>query len=202
MVIYQFERIFKAISFYGLTISLNSTSTNKNNFEEEDDIIFYYKKTYRGLLSVAGIISFSVFSQTTFQHKNSVPDIQIQFVPTSKEDFLNDPKESFDIAIEPFSYYNAIYILPFLLSPKSRGYILLNESDPLWEAPLIYPKYFTSNSDLDVLVENVKIVLKLLDTESFKKYDFRFIHILLPASKEFEFGDYWKCLMMEYTNTF
>ncbi|KAK1117170.1 hypothetical protein K0M31_016867 [Melipona bicolor] len=177
------ERIFKAISFYDLTISLNSISTNKNNFEKKDDI-FYYKKTYRGILSATGTISFSVFSQTTFQHENGVPDIQIQFVPTSKEDFLNDPKESFDIAVEPFSYYNAIYILPFSLSLKSRGYIILNESDPLWEAPLIYPRYFTSNSDLDVLVENVEIVLKFLDTESFKKYDFRFIDILLPACND------------------
>ena len=163
--------------YHDLTISLNSTSTNKNNSKKEEDI-FYYKNTYRGHLSAAGTVSFSVFSQTTFQHENGVPDIQMQFLPTSKEDFLNCPEKY--RAVEPFYYYNAIYILPFLLASKSRGYTILNKSDSLWGAPLIYPLYFT-NSDLDVLVESVEIAFKLFDTESFKKYDFRLIGKLLSA---------------------
>ena len=125
------------------------------------------------------------------------------FVRTNTEDILNNAEESFEVDVEPFSYYNAINILPLLLSPKSRGFILLNGSDPLWRAPLIYPRYFTSNPDLDVLVEGVEIALKLFDTESFKKYDFRLIDKPLPGCEEFMFGekDYWKCVIMEYTNT-
>ncbi|KAK1120127.1 hypothetical protein K0M31_012851 [Melipona bicolor] len=106
--------------------------------------------------------------------------------------FFNDTEESFEIGVKPFSYYNVISVRPLLLSTKSRGFILLNGSDPLWGAPLIYPRYFISNPDLDVLVGNMKIALKLFDTESSKKYDFTSIDKALPACKEFEFGE--RCL--------
>ncbi|KAK9294322.1 hypothetical protein QLX08_011028 [Tetragonisca angustula] len=190
------------VSFFGLIISLNSTSTNKNISKKEEDI-FYYKKTYRGPLSGIGSTSCSVFLQTTFQQINGVPDIEMLFLGTNTEDILNDAGESFEVNVEPFSYYNAIDIVPLLLSPKSRGFILLNGSDPLWGAPLIYSRYLTSNPDLDVLLESVEIALKLFDTESFKKYDFRLVDKSLPACKDFEFGgkDYWKCIMIEYTTS-
>ena len=190
------------VSFFGLIISLNSTSTNKNISKKEEDI-FYYKKTYRGPLSGIGSTSCSVFLQTTFQQINGVPDIEMLFLGSNTEDILNDAGESFEIDVEPFSYYNAIDIVPLLLSPKSRGFILLNASDPLWGAPLIYSRYFTNNPDLDVLLESVEIALKLFNTESFKKYDFRLVDKSLPACKDFEFGgkDYWKCIMIEYTTS-
>ncbi|KAF3430490.1 hypothetical protein E2986_13928 [Frieseomelitta varia] len=157
----------------------------------------------RGPLSGIGCTSCSVFLQTTLQHINGVPDIQMLFPGTNKEDILYDAVESFERDVEPFFYYNAISILPFLLSPKSRGFILLNGSDPLWGAPLIYPRYFTSNPDLDLLVESVKIALKLFDTESFKKYDFRLVDKSLPSCRQFEFGtrDYWKCNLQTGTNS-
>ncbi|KAK1117179.1 hypothetical protein K0M31_016876 [Melipona bicolor] len=185
----------------GLVIALNFTSTNENISMKEDDIS-YYKKTHRGLLSAAGLTS-CAFTQTSYQQEKGVPDIQFLFQSGDREDFLTDPVVSFVTNVNPLSYYNAIYILPILLSPKSRGFILLNGSDPLWGAPLIYPRYFTSNPDLDVLAEGVEIALKLFDTESFKKYDFRLIDEPLPACKEFEFGEreYWKCVIMEYTGT-
>ncbi|KAF3430197.1 hypothetical protein E2986_06483 [Frieseomelitta varia] len=191
------------VSFFGLTIALNSTSTDKNNFMKDDDI-FYYSKTYRGPLSAIGTTSVSVFLQTMFQHENGVPDIQVFSLPANQKDFLNNPDESFDAAIAPLSYYDAVFINPVLLTPKSRGFILLNDSDPLWSPPLIYPGYFTNSSDLDVLVEGLEIALKLFGTESFKKNDFRLIDKPLPSCRQFEFGvrDYWKCVMMEYTTTF
>ena len=190
------------VSFFGLIVSLNSTSTSKNNSMKED--IFYYRETHRGPLSAIGTTSVSVFSQTMFQHENGVPDIQVLSLAANQKDFLNNPDESFDAAIAPLSYYDAVFINPILLTPKSRGFILLNDSDPLWSPPLIYPGYFTNSSDLDVLVEGLKIASKLFGTESFKKNDFTLIDKPLPSCRQFEFGvrDYWKCVMMEYTTTF
>ena len=75
----------------------------------------------------------------------------------SQKDFINNPDEYFVTAIEPFSYYDAISINPFLSSPKSRGFVLLNETDPLWAPFLIYPGYFSNSNDLDVLVEGIEI---------------------------------------------
>ncbi|KAF3430485.1 hypothetical protein E2986_06927, partial [Frieseomelitta varia] len=167
----------------GLVIGLNFISTYENISMMEEDLS-YYSETHRGPLSAAGIVGFCAFAQTSYQHENGVPDIQFLFRGSSLEDFLNDPVEAYDTSISPLSYYNSINILPILLSPKSRGFILLN-------------------GNLDVLTEGVEIALKLFDTKSFKKYDFRLIDKPLPGCEEFEFGerDYWKCVIMEYTGT-
>ncbi|KOX68393.1 Glucose dehydrogenase [acceptor] [Melipona quadrifasciata] len=185
----------------GLVIRLNFTSTNKNISMKEEDILSY-QKTHGGPLSAIGTASVSIFLQTMFQDGIGVPDIQVSFLPVNREDFLNNPEFLGETDVS-FSYYNAITILVILLSPKSRGFILLNESDPFWTPPLIYPGYFTNNSDLDVLVEGIEAILKLFDTESFKENDFRLMDKPLPACRQFEFGarDYWKCVITEYTTT-
>ncbi|CAD1468297.1 unnamed protein product, partial [Heterotrigona itama] len=179
---------------YGPVAALNVTSTSKNISLIED--ISTYEQTHRGPLSAISTTSIGAFLQTMFQHENGVPDIQVYFLPTSREDFLNNPDECFDAVVEPVCYYDAISIIPVLLSPESRGFILLNESDPVWAPPLIYPGYFSNSSDLDVLAEGVEIALKLFDTESFKKNDFTLIKKPLPACRQFKFGerDYWKCM--------
>ncbi|KAF3430486.1 hypothetical protein E2986_07082 [Frieseomelitta varia] len=190
------------VGMYGLVIALNFTSTNKNIFIKEEDILSY-QKTHKGPLSAIGPTSINAFIQTMLQDENGVPDIQLIPVTADQNDFLSYPAESFDIPLIPLLYYDAMSIIPFLLSPKSRGFILLNDDDPFWAPPLIYPGYFTNSSDLDVLIEGVEATLKLFDTESFKENDFKLMDKPLPACKQFEFGvrDYWKCVMMEYTGT-
>ncbi|KAF3430179.1 hypothetical protein E2986_07371 [Frieseomelitta varia] len=183
----------------GVVFALNFTSTNKNITMMVKDIS-YYSETHRGPLS--GTLTSCAFTQTSYEHEDGVPDMQFLFLSASREDFLTD-SQGYDDSVNPSSYYNAIYILPVLLSPKSRGFILLNGSDPMWGPPLINPRFFTSNPDLDVLTEGVEIALKLFDTKSFKKYDFRLIDKPLPGCEEFEFGrnDYWKCVIMHHTDT-
>ncbi|KAK1137755.1 hypothetical protein K0M31_002249 [Melipona bicolor] len=107
------------VGMYGLVTAINFTSTNENICMEKD--VSSYEKTHRGLLSAIA------------NHK----------------DFLNNPDEFFDAAVEPLSYYNATSIVPVLLLPKSRGFILLNET--IWAPLLIYPGYFSNSNDLDML---------------------------------------------------
>ena len=186
---------------YGLLTALNFTSTSQNISIIED--ISTYEKTHRGPLSAIGPGTITAFLRTMSQPEDSVPDVQVFFIPSSHDDFLNNPNEYFDVPVEPFSYYDAISIIPVILKPKSRGYILLNASDPLWAPPLIYPGYFSNSNDLDVLADGIEITLKLFDTESFKKNDFTLINKPLHPCRQFKFGerDYWKCAMVEYTST-
>lgn len=65
--------------------------------------------------------------------------------------------------MSPVSYYEAINVRPILLKPKSRGYILLNDTHPIWGQPLIYPRFFTKGNDLAVLIEgNVTFTVLIL----------------------------------------
>lgn len=70
--------------------------------------------------------------------------------PTSVSDWISNPSSGAGMA--PFPYYDGISVRPVLLRPQSRGFILLNASDPLWGAPQIYPRFFTKSPDLKVFV--------------------------------------------------
>jgi glucose dehydrogenase (acceptor) len=52
---------------------------------------------------------------------------------------------------EKFVYKDAFMILPLLMRPKSRGKILLRDSNPRSQ-PLIYPNYFDDPIDMKVMV--------------------------------------------------
>ena len=192
------------VTMDGLVIALNFTATTRDNYLKEQDIL-RYERTRAGPLSATGPLSCGVFLQTTTHHQeeHGVPDVQYAFDASNQQDFLKDPAEYRETAVEPLSYYDAINIRPILLSPRSRGFVLLNDSDPLWGPPLIYPGYFTSYPDLDVLAEAVQAALQLFRTESFRRNDFRLMDTPLPACRQFEFSerDYWKCVMIEYTAT-
>ncbi|XP_076748535.1 glucose dehydrogenase [FAD, quinone]-like [Xylocopa sonorina] len=190
------------VTMSGLVIALNATSTAKDNEMKKDDI-FYYKKVRRGPLSATGGLSCAVFLRTIFEHKRGLPDIQYAFDGSNQMDFLKDPAEFEETSVEPLSYYDAINVRPILLSPRSRGFLTLNDTDPLWGPPLIYPRYFTSYPDADAMVEGVRAALELFQTESFRKHGLRLIDVPLPACRHYAFDtrDYWKCVMMEYTAT-
>lgn len=88
-----------------------------------------------------------------------LPDINYAFDNGNEKDWIIDPANATKFGMSPVSYYEAINVRPILLKPKSRGYILLNETHPIWGQPLIYPRFFTKGNDLDILVEgNVNII--------------------------------------------
>ncbi|KAK1137757.1 hypothetical protein K0M31_002251 [Melipona bicolor] len=106
----------------GFMIGLNFTSRNENISMIEEDI-FNYRMAHGGPLSEIGTLSSCGFTQTFYEHEKGIPDIQFVYLGASREDFLNDPAESLDMNVNPLSYYNAIYVLPLLLSLKRRGFI-------------------------------------------------------------------------------
>lgn len=88
-----------------------------------------------------------------------LPDINYAFDNGNEKDWIIDPANATKFGMSPVSYYEAINVRPILLKPKSRGYILLNNTDPIWGQPLIYPRFFTQGNDLDILVEGNAIIL-------------------------------------------
>ncbi|XP_029037746.2 glucose dehydrogenase [FAD, quinone]-like [Osmia bicornis bicornis] len=190
------------VTMDGLVIALNATSTTKTNLEKKKDV-FYYQNTHKGPLSSTGTLACGVFLRTIWEHEHGLPDIQYAFDASNRMDFLRDPAEFGETAVEPLSYYDAINIRPILLSPKSRGLVLLNDSDPLWGPPLIYPRYFTAYPDAEAMVEGIRAAEELFRTNSFQEHGFTFIDTPLPACRHllFDSRQYWGCVMMEYTAT-
>lgn len=58
-----------------------------------------------------------------------------------------------DIQMSLSTPYNGVGMGLVLISPKSRGYLMLNETDPVWSPPSIYQRSYTDESDLQQIIE-------------------------------------------------
>lgn len=190
------------VTIDGLVIAVsNVTATAEDNAMKMKDV-YYYKKTHKGPLAATGPLICGVFAQTSYAH-HDLPDLQFAFDASNQMDYLRQSADFAETAVEPLSYYNAIHIRPILLTPKSRGFISLNDSDPLWGPPLIYPRSFTEYPDLDAVVEGIRIAQALFETRVFREHGLRLIDAPLPACRHYRFDtdEYWRCVAIEYTNT-
>jgi choline dehydrogenase len=94
---------------------------------------------------------------TTSQAGMIAPDLQIAFVHVP-----------FDIIVGQ-NHPNAVSILPGVVRPNSRGTIKLASADP-FAHPLIDPNYLGDRSDLERMVEAVKLSRDIFATSSFKSH--------------------------------
>lgn len=85
------------------------------------------------------------------------PDLQIAFVHVP-----------FDIIVGQ-NNPNAVSILPGVVRPTARGWIRLASSDPL-EKPLINTNYLGTQSDLNRLVQAVKLSRDIFNTKAFSEW--------------------------------
>ena len=125
-------------------------------------------KIYQGLryiFSRRGPLSLSVnqsggFIRTSDNLKK--PNIQLYFSPVSYS--LESPDKRAMMSPDPFS---AMLLGISNCSPRSRGSVHLRSSDPS-SPPIIKPNYLSNDSDVKDLLEGVKILRKLVKTESFR----------------------------------
>ena len=82
------------------------------------------------------------------------PDLQIGFVHVP-----------FNIIVGQ-GHPNSVSILPGVVRPLSRGWIRLASGDPL-DYPLVHPNYLGARSDLERLVQAVKISRQIFRSEAF-----------------------------------
>ena len=125
-------------------------------------------KIYQGLRYIflrRGPLSLSVnqsggFIRTSDNLKK--PNIQLYFSPVSYS--LESPEKRAMMSPDPFS---AMLLGISNCSPRSRGSVHLRSSDPS-SPPIIKPNYLSNESDVKDLLEGVKILRKLVKTESFR----------------------------------
>lgn len=181
-----------------VVFSLSEKTSTASNFTQEVEDLHNYIENHKGPLSSFGPIPPVAFIRTKHEINEGTPDIHLRASPI----FLNDYLIGSNIpSYQPYSYYDAISIITNVLAPKSRGIFKLNDTDPVWGTPLIYPGYFSDESDLNTLVEGLKTAMKLGDSKAFKANGYKLVDFQWPSCKQFEFGseEYWKCYAVEYT---
>ncbi|XKL61999.1 hypothetical protein PGB90_001832 [Kerria lacca] len=143
--------------------------------------------------------------------KNPPPDIEYIFVPTSLAgesglggDLLRKsmgiPDETYNDVFRDIKNKDAWSIWPMLMYPKSRGTVRLRSANP-WHAPKLQSNFFAESIDLLRIVEGIKMVIKLSQTNAFQSFGSTLNRRPLPSCKHFEFGsdDYWACCVRQWT---
>ena len=103
---------------------------------------------------------------------------------------------------EEHPFVQGIGFAPTLLRPKSRGSVTLG-GPSISDAPIIDPNYLDHPDDVRTLVEGLKIVKELEETEAFKRHDMRLIqdHMLCGNHLEPFSDEYYECFAREYLTT-
>lgn len=186
----------------GLTNETSTLVSGKELLKAVKD--FKVVRTGSEPLSAPGPLHVTAFYRTAYAGKDeTVPDIQYHFDGRNQKDFYADPTTYLATSIFPFSYYDSINVRPVLLRPESRGYLTLNKTHPVFGQPLIYPRFFTKQKDLDTLVAAYKFATKLENTKAFKENGVKFIRKQVEACSQYVWGSYkyFSCILTSYTGT-
>ncbi|KAG7296655.1 hypothetical protein JYU34_020489 [Plutella xylostella] len=183
----------------------SKTTTLINETQMLSEVSHYFSiRDEHNPLSSTGPVHVTAFIRTELAVADkTIPDIQFHFNGVNVNDFYSDPTTYLATRYFPFSYYDGINVRPILLLPKSRGYLTLNTTDPIFGPPLIYPRFFTVKDDIDTLVAALRFAANLENTNEFRKNGIKFIRTPVKSCGNYKWGtyDYFKCLLTHYTGT-
>lgn len=197
------ENLHDHVTFNGIIVALsNKTSTAVRKDDVLRSVVDYAKmKHKRGPLSGNGPVNSISFLKT--DPKLIAPDVQFQVDNAANwREFIQDPVTGQNVAIFPTAFYDAAIPRTMNVVPKSRGFLVLNETNPDGP-PLIYPNYFGDESDYIPLLKGTRFLLSLEKTEAFRTNGAYFVREPMPHCKNYEWGtdEYLICLMKAYTSS-
>ncbi|XP_054156386.1 glucose dehydrogenase [FAD, quinone]-like [Oppia nitens] len=102
---------------------------------------------------------------------------------------------------KPYEWVPTLTIYPTLLRPKSRGTIRLLTANP-WDRPVIDPNFFANDSDLDVLVDGMRLALDVVSrSPPLQRYDARPIRSVFPGCERYQLysDSYLRCMCQTFT---
>ncbi|XP_016952002.1 glucose dehydrogenase [FAD, quinone] [Drosophila biarmipes] len=85
-------------------------------------------------------------------------------------------------------------LLVMQFHPKSVGRLWLRDRNPLsW--PMIDPKYFVAEEDVEFLLDGIKTSLRLIEMPAMRRIGARLLKRVVPGCESHEFAsdDYWRC---------
>lgn len=165
-------------------IKLGKTATTKKFPDKLKDISMYYKKSNGPLSANFQVVA---FLETNISDILNTADIEIRFRGHNSN-----------------MYYSHLDMCVSLLTPKSRGQVILNSSDPVFGNPLIYPNFLKNPTDERKLLYGIQEVVKLFDTEVFRTAELEFDPrpILNNECQDYEkvSDEFWLCIIRHFSS--
>ncbi|XP_074040704.1 glucose dehydrogenase isoform X2 [Leptinotarsa decemlineata] len=177
---------------FSINFNINDTNSAPLNWATAMEYLLFRD----GLMSGTGISEVTGFVNTKYQDpKDEHPDIQYIF-----GGFLANCAKTGQVGEKVDNNTRSVQIIPTVLHPKSRGSLRLRDNKPL-SYPLIYGNYFTHPDDVKVMIEGIKIGLKLAETKALRRYGFQLDRTPVRGCENISFGSdrYWECAMKRQT---
>ncbi|KAF5286204.1 hypothetical protein FQA39_LY16374 [Lamprigera yunnana] len=189
------------VIFLGLFVDVDESVfppwSEKNTLDEMYDYLVHQKGPY----SMPPLQNFQLHMNT--KKDDEFPNLQINQVVCSRNKaehisvglkVFNFADEIVQLILEHNRNTSGIILFPKALTPKSRGKLLLRSNDP-FDMPLIFPNYLSEEEDLEVLLDGINFIKRLLRTEPFKSINPKIFDLQLENCKMFEFDtdNYWRC---------
>jgi len=189
------------VTWYGLYMAFKNQSAIPPSSTQILDLAYEYLMYNRGPL--ASIFGYDLMGFVNVHDPNAkYPNIQFihghlpQWHIPSVTNFLNNFNFDTEIIQEVtgiLTEADVLLYLTVLLKPKSVGEIRLRSKNPA-DPVRIYANYFSEQEDLDTMLKSLDLLKKMLNTETFKRYEVQLRHLDIagcrhtkPDSKE-----YWK----------
>lgn len=198
------KSLYDHISFPGVIFKLNTT--NASLLEPKVTTLpnlIQWMQFGDGLLTSPGMIeALGYMKSSKSEEPEQIPDIELISLGGSLAmDSGGIFRQSFKITDK--TYYTALGSLsgldawsavPALLQPKSKGYLELRDANP-YSSPKIFANYFTHPKDMETMIEAVRNVIKIGESEAFRKYSPKLHFGVYPKCKTYPPGSdsYWDC---------
>ncbi|XP_039281794.1 glucose dehydrogenase [FAD, quinone]-like [Nilaparvata lugens] len=197
------------VSMGGLAFLVNDTvSIIESRYQGPQYMLDYLLNGAGPLTLPGGAEALALFRTGLVDGPEDHPDMELVFGPGALTgDTGASLRRSFAIRED---FYDKVYrahegedafsIVPVLLQPLSRGRVKLKSRNPFhW--PLLYPNYYDHPRDLKIVVEGIKMAVRITETEPFAKYATQLLRNPFPgcASLIFASDEYWACTARHIT---
>ncbi|XP_045771476.1 glucose dehydrogenase [FAD, quinone]-like [Maniola jurtina] len=139
---------------------------------------------------------------------NTIPDVQFMMLPVGiTADRGSKLRKTLGITDTVWdNYFSKLFdkhtatFFALILHPKSRGEVKINSKDPI-VAPIIDPKYLSHPEDVKTIVNSIKTVINLVETDAMKAIGAQLNKIHFPGCEKFDiFSDvYLECYIKHLT---
>ncbi|XP_023247883.1 glucose dehydrogenase [FAD, quinone]-like [Copidosoma floridanum] len=179
-----------------MTLKYDDPSVSFERLQDKKDDALKWQKGEPSSLRSACLWGTVQFVQTRNETLPGTPDLQ--FIYLNRVDDSEYTNQS--TMYGGFSYYNRIAVYPMIVAPKSRGWIELNSTDPIYGKPLLYPNFMSHPDDVKTLKEGVQLSRKLNETLSLMGSRLKTMKTPAPKCEKFlnDEDKYDECIVRNY----
>lgn len=191
-------------------VSFHKSSAHVTTLNELSETYYQYLLNRVGTLSNLGSTDYTGFISTV--NDPLYPDIQFMNFMFEKQTAatvvrvlqnFNYNQDIIDSIVAANQKAQTLLIFIILLNPKSRGSIELRSTDP-FDAPKIFSNYFREQTDVDKVMEALRILNRLPATKAFNDHEGELVRVNITGCAHLvstERDAYWQCYVRHMAST-